>query len=88
MAVFVMHLMVGASMAAVGALGGGEVMALAGVFWLMGIGLAQVVYVGPAIVVAWIVRRPLGLGMLIGAGLTLVLNSACYGSVMAGAYLS
>jgi hypothetical protein len=46
-----------------------------------GIGCAQVVYVLPPTVVALAVRRVrgIGLGLLIGMGLTFVLNGACTG---------
>lgn len=49
--------------------------------WMMGIGLAQLPYVVPAAIGLWFVRRPLALGVVIGAALTLTLNGACYGFV-------
>ncbi|MCA9493073.1 MAG: hypothetical protein KC621_24245 [Myxococcales bacterium] len=87
-AVFSMHLVVALSLVGVAAATGGEPVAIGGMFWILGIGLTQLVYVGPAVVVAWIIRRPLAMGMLIGAGLTLVLNTACYGSMFAAAALN
>jgi hypothetical protein len=71
---------------ALGAEGPAEALAVAGGVLALGIGLAQVVYVLPAVAVTWVVRRPLALGILVGAGLTFVLNSACYGLLGVGAF--
>ncbi|MCA9490162.1 MAG: hypothetical protein KC621_09565 [Myxococcales bacterium] len=49
------------------------------VAWLMGLSLAQVLYVGPVALAVAFVRRPIALGMLIGAAITFLLQSACYG---------
>jgi hypothetical protein len=47
--------------------------------WLMGIGLGQLPYVLPAAIGLWFVRRPIALGVVIGAALTFTLNGACFG---------
>lgn len=49
--------------------------------WAMGIGCTQGAYVLPAFAVAWVVRRPVALGIAVGAALTFLLNGACYGFV-------
>ncbi len=51
------------------------------VAWAFSVGLSQVLYVGPAALVALFVRRPIALGLLIGAAITFLLQSACYGLV-------
>lgn len=51
--------------------------------WLMFIGLTQGAYLLPAFVIAWIVRRPVALGVAIGAAATFLLNGACFGWVFA-----
>ena len=47
--------------------------------WLMLIGLGQLPYVVPAAIGLWFVRRPLALGVVVGAALTFTLNGACFG---------
>lgn len=67
---------------------GGPLWALASVFdsvsflagmWLMGLSIVQLLYVGPVALALAFVRRPIALGMLIGAAITFLLQSACYG---------
>ena len=47
--------------------------------WLAAIGLGQLPYVVPAAIALWFVRRPIALGVVIGAALTFTLNGACFG---------
>lgn len=47
--------------------------------WLALVGLFQGAYVLPAFAIAWIFRRPVALGVAVGAALTLLLNGACFG---------
>jgi hypothetical protein len=56
-----------------------ELLAGVGAFWLFGIGLGQLPYVVPVAIALSFVRRPLALGVVIGAALTLALNGACVG---------
>jgi hypothetical protein len=47
--------------------------------FLLGLGVTQVVYMGPAIYVAYQRGRPnIGKGLLIGAAITLALTAACW----------
>lgn len=48
-------------------------------YWAMGVGMLQVFYVGPVALAAAFVRRPIALGMVIGAAVTFLLQGACYG---------
>lgn len=51
---------------------------------LVVIGLTQLFYMGPAILIAFATgRRSLGKGLIIGAAITAGLNSACWGLVTA-----
>jgi hypothetical protein len=50
----------------------------------VGIGLTQVVYIGPACAVCAVKGRRRTLkGLLIGAGITFLLNAACFGITLA-----
>ncbi len=50
------------------------------------IGGSQLVYVLPAVVIAYWRRRPgIGQGLLLLAGLTFLINAACYGVMFFGA---
>lgn len=58
-----------------------------GLFWVLFIGVAQLLYMVPA----WIVARRKGhlgiaLGLLIGAALTFLANSACFGALFFGGF--
>lgn len=86
---FVLHAVVAAVLAGAAVVGAGlwpsgtpaELPIVVLGVWAMSIGIAQLPYVLPAIAVGWIVRKPLGMGLLVGAGLTFLLNSTCYGLV-------
>jgi hypothetical protein len=46
-------------------------------------GVTQLLYMGPAILIAFVIgRRRLAIGLLGGAALTLILNAACWGLVV------
>ena len=49
--------------------------------WFLGLPLLQLLYVVPAGIVAWRARRPLALGIALGALITFLLYSVCYGSL-------
>ncbi len=51
------------------------------VTWMASLGVGQVLYVGPVAAALFFVRRPIALGMAIGAALTFLLQGACYGFV-------
>ena len=56
---------------------------LGGLSILLGIGFVQILYVAPAAIVLSSKRRPRTLkGLLIGAGITLLVNAACAGIVL------
>ncbi|MCA9490161.1 MAG: hypothetical protein KC621_09560 [Myxococcales bacterium] len=84
---FLLHLVVGgglimASAVAVSIDPNGPIGALVGMgfgYWAIGVGVVQLVYVVPVAIPAAFVRRPIALGMVIGAALTFVLQGACYG---------
>lgn len=85
-----LHAAVAVAMGTAAFLGGDavlDVMAQIGIVWALFLGLTQWLYVAPAVVVAWVVRRPLAMGMLIGGGLTFLLNTACYGSFAAVGFI-
>ncbi|RLQ94479.1 hypothetical protein [Falsibacillus albus] len=49
------------------------------------IGIVQIVYIIPAVAIAYRKGYPRrGKGLIIGAGITFLLNSACFGIVMSG----
>jgi hypothetical protein len=49
------------------------------------IGIAQLIYIVPATVIAFSKgKRAIGQGILIGAGITFLVNTACFGAVMSG----
>ncbi|MEQ1507110.1 MAG: hypothetical protein ABMB14_33085, partial [Myxococcota bacterium] len=86
----------GAHLAVGGALFGGSLFALAwspddfgaafgGLWtvWAMGLSVVQVAYLGPVALAAWRVRRPLAQGVLLGALLTVLLQTTCYGVLFA-----
>lgn len=84
---FLLHAMVGGGLAAASAAAvsidpqgivGGLVSMVFG-YWVMGVGVMQLVYVLPVAIAAAFVRRPIALGLVIGAALTFVLQGACYG---------
>ena len=52
--------------------------------WFMGMPLLQLLYVIPAAIFAWRIRKPLGQGIVLGALLTLLLYTACWGIVVLG----
>ncbi|MEQ1502061.1 MAG: hypothetical protein ABMB14_07505 [Myxococcota bacterium] len=89
--VVVANALVGAALAAGVGLAGGtsyaDWFAMLGIGWMMGLGLAQLVYVVPMFAVAWFVRRPLALGIGLGALLILMLQTTCYGLVFAAGVL-
>lgn len=74
---FVLHGVVGFTLFLVGTLV--PLVNTAASMWLMGLGVAQFVYILPTALALAFVRRPLALGMSIGAAITFLLQGACYG---------
>ncbi|MCB9699344.1 MAG: hypothetical protein H6738_21360 [Alphaproteobacteria bacterium] len=74
---FALHVVIGGPLWMVGSVFS-PVESLAGA-WLMGLSVAQLLYVVPVAIAMAFVRRPIALGMLIGAAITFLLQSACYG---------
>lgn len=54
------------------------------IFWLGGLSCAQLAYLLPAGIASWFVRRPLALGIAIGAGITILLQGSCYALFLGG----
>ncbi|MGE5701863.1 MAG: hypothetical protein ACM32O_04990 [Clostridia bacterium] len=47
------------------------------------IGIAQIVYLIPALIIAYVKKREgIAQGLLIGAGITFLVNAACFGIVL------
>ncbi len=74
------------SLASASAGGGvGEAVMVVAMGWFFAIGLSQLSYVVPAFAVAFLWRRNVAAGVLLGALLTFLLNGACFGVMCAGA---
>ena len=85
--VFLLHAIVGGSLwgaASAAAFFGGtvaEALNAVALMWAVGLGIVQALYVLPVAAALFFVRRPIALGMAIGAALTFVLQGACYGAL-------
>lgn len=77
MLTFALHVLVGCTLAFTGTVAGA--VAQLSWLWLMGLSVAQLAYVGPAALAMAFVRKPIALGMIIGAAITLLLQGTCYG---------